>query len=1239
MPHWSPKHSGQKTPWTLDLRIEELHRLLARRIVTLDGAMGSLIQSHKLTESEFRGERFRVWPKDLRGNNDMLVLTQPDLIQSMHAAYFDAGVDIVETNTFTAASVSLADYGMAEYSREICRVAAIIAREVADDYELRETNRPRFIAGSIGPTNKTLSLSPNVNDPGFRDVTFDQMVQIYLDYALGLLEGGCDLLLIETCFDTLNAKAAIFACEKAFEQFGRRVPLMISGTITDASGRTLSGQTIESFWYSIAHAKPLSVGVNCALGAEMMLPYLQDLARIAPVYVSLHPNAGLPNEFGGYDDTPEQMAKVLRDYADQGLLNIVGGCCGTTPKHLEAICARVADAAPRAIPQVPSRLRLAGLEPLIVGPNSNFINIGERTNVTGSAKFSKLILNDEFEAAVEVARQQVESGAQMIDVNMDEAMLDGVQSMTRFLNLIATEPSVARVPFVIDSSKWSIIEAALKCIQGKPVVNSISLKEGEQEFLRHAELCRRYGAAVIVMCFDERGQADTIERRVEISSRAYKLLTERLDYDPSDIIIDPNVFAIATGIEEHNDYALQFFEAARRIKTALPGVHVSGGLSNVSFSFRGNNTVREAIHSVFLYHAIAAGMDMAIVNAGALPIYDDIPRDLFQRVEDVVLNRRADATERLLEIADSFKGQIRAKAAAHEWRALPVAERLAHALIEGIDEFIVEDTEEARLAFPSPIDVIEGPLMNGMNRVGDLFGAGKMFLPQVVKSARVMKKSVAHLIPYIEALKLTSEQKSKGRILLATVKGDVHDIGKNIVGVVLQCNGFEVIDLGVMVPSTKILESARREEADIIGLSGLITPSLEEMSFVASELERNHFVCPLMIGGATTSRVHTAVKIAPSYSGPVVHVVDASRAVGVATSLVSAQLRQDYVKQIAGEYEAVRQARSKQMAAGTLVSLEEARANRLVLSYESEPPVPNKLGVTVLRDYPLETLVERIDWTPFFHAWELTGRYPAILRDPHVGESARSLYADAQKMLDDLTRSRRLRAHAVFGLFAANSSGDDVEFYSDDSRSQIAATFHMLRQQMKRDASRPNSSLADYVASKESGVRDFAGAFVVTAGDGLDSIVREFEAEHDDYRAILAKALADRLAEAFAEHLHERVRKEFWGYTPGESLANDELIKETYQGIRPAPGYPACPEHSEKRTLFSLLNAEKELDVTLTESFAMWPASSVSGFYFWHPQAKYFGLGKIADDQVQDYARRKQISHLTARRLLAPNLE
>ena len=1234
---WAPGSTGARTPWTRESRLAELDTLLRQRILVIDGAMGTMIQAYRLSEEDYRGERFASWPRDLRGHNDLLVLTQPEIIRNLHAAYLDAGADILETNTFNSTAVTLADYGMESLARELNVAAARLARAVADAFEAGAPARPRYVAGVLGPTNRTASISPDVNNPGLRGVTFDELVASYTDATEGLLEGGADLLLVETIFDTLNAKAAIFAVEGVFERLGVRVPVMISGTITDQSGRTLTGQTTEAFWNSVAHARPISIGLNCALGAQELKPYVQELSRIAPVFVSTHPNAGLPNEFGGYDQDPAYMARLIREFADAGWLNLAGGCCGTTPAHIRAIADAVHGVAPRSIPDVPRRLRLSGLEPLTGGPETGFINVGERCNVTGSARFAKLVLNGDYEPALEVARHQVENGAQILDINMDEAMLDSEQAMSTFLNLCASEPAISRVPVMIDSSKWSVIEAGLKCVQGRGVVNSVSLKEGEAEFVRQASLVRRYGAAVIVMAFDEQGQADTVERRVAIAERATRILVERVGFRPEDIIIDPNIFAIATGIEQHDRYAVDYFEATRRIKAALPAASISGGLSNVSFSFRGNNPVREAIHAVFLYHAIQAGMDMGIVNAGALPIYNDIPPDLLERVEDVVLARREDATERLLAVADTVKGQAAQKQDDLAWRSLPVSERLSHALVEGNADFIIEDTEEARLQAAHPIDVIEGALMNGMNTVGDLFGSGRMFLPQVVKSARVMKRSVAHLIPFIEAEKSGGESRAKGRVLLATVKGDVHDIGKNIVGVVLQCNNFEVIDLGVMVPCATILERAKQESVDLIGLSGLITPSLEEMSFVASELEREGWHTPLLIGGATTSRAHTAVKIAPRYQGPVVHVLDASRAVGVASRLTSESSREEFVHQIARDYEKVRKERAGRLPAERTGTIEEARANRLVIDWRaSRAPKPPVLGVQNLVKYPLEELVERIDWTPFFQTWELAGHFPAILTDPKVGEAATGLFLDARTLLERIVRENLLEARAVFGFWRASAVGDDIELLDQGGRTSVAL-IHTLRQQMRKEPGRPNIALADYVAPAESGVNDFVGAFAVTSGIGLDALVHSFEATHDDYNAILAKALADRLAEAFAERLHERVRREFWGYAPSEALGNEELIKEAYQGIRPAPGYPACPDHTEKRTLFDLLGADA-LGITLTESFAMLPTSSVSGYYFWRPEARYFGLGRIGRDQVEDYARRKGMSVEEMERWLAPNL-
>jgi 5-methyltetrahydrofolate--homocysteine methyltransferase len=1221
-------------------RIALLEPLLARRILVLDGAMGTMIQTYRLGEQDYRGERFADWPRELKGNSDLLSLTQPDIIRAIHAAYLEAGADILETNSFTSTRSSQADYGMEDLIYELNHASAALARGVADEFERKDPETPRFVAGVLGPTNRTASLSPDVNDPGFRNIGFDDLVATYSEATRGLLDGGADVLLIETIFDTLNAKAAIFAVESVFDETRNRVPVMISGTITDASGRTLSGQTAEAFWNSVAHARPVSVGFNCALGPAALRPWVQDLARVAPVSVSTHPNAGLPNEFGQYDETPEKMAEVLREFAEHGLVNLVGGCCGTTPAHIRAFAEAVRGIPPRRPPAIPAQLRLSGLEPLTIRPDSNFVNVGERTNVTGSRKFAKLVLSGAYDQALDVARQQVDSGAQMLDVNMDEGMLDSQAAMTTFLKLLASEPDISRVPVVVDSSKWSVLEAGLKCIQGKGVVNSISLKEGEEEFVRQATLVRRYGAAVIVMAFDEQGQADTVERKVEICRRSHRILTERVGFGPEDIIFDPNIFAIATGIEEHSGYALAYFEAVRRIKAELPHALVSGGVSNVSFAFRGNDPVREAIHAVFLYHAIAAGMDMGIVNAGLLPIYADIPPDLLERVEDVVLNRRPDATDRLLEVADSVKGQAAGRTADLSWREKPVGERLAHALVEGIADYVVEDTEEARLQAARPIEVIEGPLMDGMNIVGDLFGAGKMFLPQVVKSARVMKKAVAHLIPFIEAERDdTSVSRSNGKVLLATVKGDVHDIGKNIVGVVLQCNNYEVIDLGVMVPSARILETARREQVDLIGLSGLITPSLEEMSFVASEMEREGFETPLLIGGATTSRVHTAVKIEPQYHGATVHVLDASRAVGVAGNLLSAGMQRDFVEGVRAEYRDIREQRAGRTASERGISIAEARANRLAIDWaKTAPPQPCALGITVLEDYPLAELVERIDWTPFFQTWELAGHYPAILEDPKVGPAARSLFDDARKLLDRIVRERLLTARGVFGLYRAASVGDDIELYAPGGRGERIGIIHTLRQQMAKPPGRPNLALADYVAPKERGLADHVGAFAVTAGIGVDALVKEFESAQDDYNAILAKALADRLAEAFAERLHERVRQEFWGYARDEALENTDLIREAYQGIRPAPGYPACPDHTEKRALFDLLEAERHTGIMLTENFAMTPTAAVSGYYFWHPQARYFGVGKIARDQVEDYAERKGMTVAEAERWLAPNL-
>jgi len=1230
-------------PFTRSSRLELLPALLRARILVLDGGMGTMVQGHRLSEADYRGDRFANWPVDLKGNNDLLVLTQPAVIRGIHEAYLAAGADLIETSTFNSTSVSMADYRMEALVPELNRAAAVLAREACDAFEARD-GRPRYVVGVLGPTNRTASLSPDVNDPGFRAVTFEQLVEAYGVAARGLIEGGADLLMVETIFDTLNAKAALFAIDEVAEATGVRLPVMISGTITDRSGRTLSGQTVEAFWYSVMHARPISVGLNCALGVELIAPFVQDLARVAPVLVSTHPNAGLPNEFGGYDETAEQMAAVIGDMARRGLLNLVGGCCGTTPAHIRAIAEVVRGVTPRVPPILEPRTRLSGLEPAVIGPETNFVNVGERTNVTGSRKFARLIREERHAEALDVAREQVENGAQLIDVNMDEGLLDSARAMRHFLNLVASEPAIAKVPVMIDSSKWSVIEAGLRVTQGKGVVNSISLKEGEAEFLRQARLVRRYGAAVVVMAFDEQGQADTAERKVAIAERACRILTEQAGFPPEDVIIDPNIFAVGTGIEEHANYAIEYFEAARRIKARLPHVLISGGVSNVSFAFRGNDPVREAMHTVFLYHAIQAGMDIGIVNAGQLAVYDDLDPELRTLVEDVLLNRRGDATERLIAGAGRFQGGGRTdgRTVSDTWRSLPVEERLAHALVEGIDTWVVEDTEEARQQAARPLDVIEGPLMRGMNVVGDRFGAGRMFLPQVVKSARVMKKAVAHLIPYIEAEKAAAggTARNAGRILMATVKGDVHDIGKNIVGVVLQCNNFEVIDLGVMVPCATIVETAQREQVDLVGLSGLITPSLDEMVFVASEFERLGLRTPILIGGATTSRAHTAIRIAPASSAPVVHVLDASRAVGVASALLSPGQRDRFVAGVRQEYETLRRERAERSAGDRLGSYDAAVANRLVVDWSpgEPPPVPASLGVQVLEDYPLEELMERIDWTPFFQAWELKGHYPEILTDPTTGAAASALYRDARTLLDRIVTERLLTARGVMGFWPAASVGDDIELYTDATRRTTQAVVHTLRQQMTKPDGRPNYALSDFVAPRESGVPDHLGLFAVTAGGGLEALVKTFEAAHDDYSAILAKALADRLAEAFAERLHERVRRELWGYAPGEALPNEELIREQYQGIRPAPGYPACPDHTEKATIFELLDAPGKAGITLTESFAMHPAASVSGYYFWHPEARYFGVGRIGRDQVRDYARRKGMDVAAVERWLAPNL-
>jgi 5-methyltetrahydrofolate--homocysteine methyltransferase len=1220
-------------------RVAAFRRLLAERVLVLDGAMGTMIQRHRLDEAAYRGARFAGWMRDLKGANDLLTLTQPAIVAGIHRQYLDAGADIIETNTFNANAPSLADYGLESLVTELNREAARLARRVADEAAAAH-GRPCFVAGALGPTNRTASISPDVNDPGKRNISFDELRDTYAEATRALVEGGADLILVETVFDTLNARAALYAVREVLDELGLDLPLMISGTITDASGRTLSGQTAEAFWNSVRHARPDTVGLNCALGAQQLRPYIEELSRISDSHVCAYPNAGLPNAFGEYDEQAAATAAFIAEWADAGFVNVVGGCCGTTPEHIAAIARAVTGKAPRVPPELPRRCRLSGLEPLNIGPETLFVNVGERTNVTGSAKFRKLIEAGDYAAALDVARQQVASGAQLIDVNMDEGMLDSEAAMTRFLNLVATEPDIARVPVMIDSSKWSVIEAGLKCVQGKGVVNSISLKEGEGPFLEQARKLRRYGAAVVVMAFDEQGQADSVGRKVAICLRAYDLLTGTVGFPPEDIIFDANIFAVATGIPEHDGYGVDFIEAVREIKRRCPGALTSGGLSNVSFSFRGNDPVREAMHAVFLYHAIRAGLDMAIVNAGQLAIYEQIEPELRERVEDVILNRRSDATERLLEIAGQYKGEAGTKRVEDlEWRAWPVTKRLEHALVKGLDEFIDLDVEEARLAATRPIDVIEGPLMDGMNVVGDLFGEGKMFLPQVVKSARVMKKAVAHLVPYIEQER-DGASRSNGKLVLATVKGDVHDIGKNIVGVVLQCNNFEVVDLGVMVPAAKILETAREVGADMIGLSGLITPSLDEMVHVAREMQRQGFSVPLLIGGATTSPAHTSVKIEPQYSaGPVVYVKDASRAVGVCQSLVTPESRVAYVDRIRDEHATRRAQHAGKKSRGAEVALADARAAGTAIDWQSYvPPVPRFLGLKVLEDLPLRELVRYIDWMPFFNAWEFTGTFPAILDDPTRGAAARQLWDDAQQMLEQLVRERWLRARAVVGFFPANRVGDDIEVYTDPTRGRVACRLHHLRQQRAKAPGQPQLCLADFVAPREGGPADYIGAFAVTAGIGIEEHVARFEAAHDDYSAILLKALADRFAEALAEALHERVRREYWGYAPEERLSGEQLVREEYRGIRPAPGYPACPDHTEKATLWQLLDVERNAGITLTESFAMYPTAAVSGWYFAQPEARYFAVGPIGPDQLRDYAARKGMAVEEAERWLAPNL-
>ncbi|MCX6148705.1 MAG: methionine synthase [Candidatus Kapabacteria bacterium] len=1218
-------------------KFEFLSNLLKERILILDGAMGTMIQRHFLEEEDYRGERFKAYHKDLKGNNDLLVLTNPEIIKDIHKEYLEAGSDIIETNTFNATRISLADYDMQELAFELNFEAAKLAREVVDEYNKINIHKPRFVAGAMGPTNQTTSLSPDVNNPGFRRVYFDDVKDAYYEQLDGLVKGGVDIILVETIFDTLNSKAAIYAISEYFNIHKIKLPVMISGTIVDQSGRTLSGQTLEAFFISISHTPNLlSVGLNCSLGNDQMRPYIEELSKVAPVFTSLYSNAGLPNEFGGYDEIPSYMAKITKEFAQDGFVNIVGGCCGTTPDHIRAMASIVGGVRPREIPKVEDLMRLSGLEPLIVRPETNFLNVGERTNVAGSSVFKNLIVEGNYEKALAIALHQVENGAQVIDINMDEGMLDGEDAMKQFLNHIATEPDISKVPIMIDSSKWTVIEQGLKSIQGKGIVNSISMKEGEEAFRIQARKIQQYGAAVIIMAFDEQGQADTFERKIEICQKAYNILTKEIGFNPNDIIFDPNILTVATGIEEHNNYAVNYINATRWIKQNLPGAKVSGGVSNISFSFRGNNTVREAMHSAFLYHAIQAGMDMGIVNAGQLEVYEEINPELRELVEDVLLNRRDDATERLVNFAETIKAKDKTEVEVDEWRKTSVEERLKHALIKGIVEFIEEDTEEARQKYPDPLKVIEGPLMDGMGVVGELFGSGKMFLPQVVKSARVMKKSVAFLIPFIEAQLLKTGRNSSGKILLATVKGDVHDIGKNIVGVVLSCNNYEIIDLGVMVPAQKIIEVALEEKVDLIGLSGLITPSLDEMVHFAKEMERVGLKIPLLIGGATTSRVHTAVKIAPNYSNTVIHVLDASKSVPVATSLITESLREAFKAEVKREYEEIRINHAARMNEKELLSLDEARANKAIFNFtENEIKTPKKLGVTVLRDYPLEKLREYIDWTYFFLAWEMKGKYPKIFDDPERGEEAKKLFDDANQFLDRIINEKLLRANGVFGIFPANTVGDDIHFKDENNDNQI---FYALRQQSKKQNGGTNLSVADYIAPIESGKKDYIGAFAVTAGVGVEEIVKEFEKDHDDYNSIMAKILADRLAEAFAEHLHELVRTQYWGYSDLEAFTLDDMLGERYMGIRPAHGYPSLPDHTEKITLFNVLNASENADVELTESFMMRPGASVSGLYFAHPESSYFPIGKINKEQIIDYAKRKNISIEEAERWLSPNL-
>ena len=1222
-------------------KFDQIKNILEKRILVLDGAMGTMIQDRQFSEEDFRGERFKNHSVNLKGNNDLLSLTQPEAILDIHTKYLSVGADIIETNTFNGTAISQSDYNTEEYVYEINYASAQLARKAADEFTLKTPEKPRFVAGSIGPTNSTLSLSPDVNDPGYRSVTFDEVAAAFKEQAKALIDGGVDILLIETIFDTLVAKAAIYAIEELFEEMNIALPIMLSGTIVDQSGRTLSGQTTEAFFISIAHTKHLlSVGLNCSLGPKQMRSYIEELSNISNSFVSLYPNAGLPNEFGEYDESPDAMERVLKEYADNGFINIVGGCCGTRPEHIKKFVEMVKDVPPRKVKTPEPYLRLSGLEPLVIKPDSIFANIGERTNVAGSRKFARLIKEEKYEEALEVAKDQVEGGAQIIDVNMDDAMIDSETAMNNFLNMISSEPDIAKLPIMIDSSKWSVITTGLKCLQGKGIVNSISLKEGEEKFKEHAKEIMKFGAATIVMAFDEEGQADTYERKIKICERAYKILTEELNFPPHDIIFDPNIFAVATGIEEHNNYAVDYIEATKWIKQNLPYAKVSGGVSNLSFSFRGNNAIREAMHSAFLYHAIKAGMDMGIVNAGQLEIYEEIPPELLERVEDVILNRRPDATERLIEIAETVKGKVKTEEEVLAWRSEDVEARLEHSLVRGITEFIEEDIEEARVKYRSAIDVIEGPLMKGMNVVGDLFGSGKMFLPQVVKSARVMKKAVAYLLPYIEEEKRVSGDTSPaGTILLATVKGDVHDIGKNIVGVILGCNNYDIIDLGVMVPSDKILSVAKEKNVDAIGLSGLITPSLDEMVHVAKEMERENFDLPLLIGGATTSKAHTALKIAPNYSGTTVHVLDASRSVQTTSSLLSKENKEEFSEKIKEEYSKLRENYKQRESNKEYIPLEEARKNKLALDWSEQKIVkPNSPGITVLNDYPLSEIVDYIDWTPFFRTWELKGKYPSILEDEKVGSEATKLFEDAKKMLSEIVEQKLLKANGVFGLFPANSVCDDIEVYADESREGIDAVLYTIRQQSKKSESSSNLALADFIAPKESGIVDYIGLFAVTTGLGIDVLIKKYQDSHDDYNVIMVKALADRLAEAFAELLHKKVRTEYWGYSVEEDLTNDDLIKEKYIGIRPAPGYPSQPDHTEKITIFKLLDVEKSAGIKLTENLAMFPAASVSGLYFANPNAKYFTTGKILQDQVIDYHKRKGMSLEEVERWLQPIL-